>query len=101
MSKGKVLGAFIIVFLLLNVLPLPRGPQFNCTGGFRDRTQLYGFPFIYLQRSVSPSECPMTLSQGNYLGQHHVYPVKAMYDAATGAVVAVALFYWLERRKAG
>ncbi|HEY1835561.1 MAG TPA: hypothetical protein VGG13_01945 [Candidatus Saccharimonadales bacterium] len=95
MSKKKLMIIVAAVFILLNVLPLPRGPSFSCAGSSNAGpfVQLFGFPFTYLQRSISPSSCTFTneaADQQDYFGQHHAYPVKGLIDGLIGLVLVVA-----------
>jgi hypothetical protein len=92
-----------MIFLALNVLSLPRGPHFQCNQGNGGTfAYQYGFPFIYLQRSVSPSSCEdpgdKTGDRLIYYSTAHVYFGNFVADAAIGTIIILGISRYLGKR---
>ena len=105
MSKYQIYTVVVAVFVILSLIPWwPRGPQFTCephNGG--SHQQQYGFPLMFIQRSVSPSACTFSSGQETatdygYYGTHHVKPLNLIVDVAIWLLVAGGLGLVLQSR---
>ena len=105
MSKKKVLVIAGLLYLLLNVVILPRRPHFQCGGNNGGPyAEQFGFPFVYLQRSVSPSACIIpgnaTPDQADYYATHHIHAGNFVADVAIGALILAGInTYVLQKPK--
>lgn len=99
----KILITGAVVALLPNVVPLPRGPILSCSADDGDPfAQQSGFPFVYLQRSISPSACSFsgeTAEQTSYSAEHRTYVANAVTNVTTWVALLGMLYLWLNWRK--
>lgn len=114
MSRGKALFITGGILFLLNILPLPRYPLMHCdiaNGGLvAPFGQQFGFPLVYLQRSISPTSCTIltgnsdpyvTLRMRDKLANHHAYPWHGIIDAGFALLLLGAVALRVTNRQQG
>jgi hypothetical protein len=104
MSKKKILIIVSVIFSALNIVSLPRGPHLQCNQGNGGKfAYQYGFPFIFLQRSVSISSCIITGdSTGDRLifyGTAHVYFGNLIADVAIGTLALLGVYRYAPQKQ--
>ncbi|MGC1176509.1 MAG: hypothetical protein WA843_00400 [Candidatus Saccharimonadales bacterium] len=103
MSKQKILIILAVLFTIVNLVPLPRGPLLQCSQGNGGKfPQQFGFPFVYLQRSVSSSACIVSNGESiPYLDHHQAYLEKAILNIAIAGGILIGVDFWLTKRESG
>lgn len=106
-SKRKtrliITGILVGLFVVLNVVQFPRGPYFDCYGygesGYRIQ---YGFPFVFVQRSVPTTNCKTpakaTLDDISNYSNHHIFPVALLGNLALWGILGCIIVKIVERR---
>lgn len=108
-SKRKcrfiVIGILVTLFLILNVIQLPRGPYFDCSYDRSGHRVQYGFPFIFVQRSVPTTNCTTPLNAtldeiGNY-STHHILPAAFLGNLVLCGILGFVVIKIMEKSALG